>query len=41
MQNYNLYGIKSLRRKIEVMDNYDEILDCIFGFAQMINEEGP
>lgn len=33
--------MKSLRRKIEDMDNYDEILDGIFGFAQMINEEGP
>lgn len=23
------------------MDNYDEILDCIFGFGQIINERGP
>ena len=23
------------------MDNFDEILDCIFGFGQMINERGP
>lgn len=23
------------------MDNYDEILDCIFGFGQIINESGP
>lgn len=23
------------------MDNYDEILDCIFGIGQIINEKGP
>ncbi len=23
------------------MDNYDEILDCIFGLGQIINEQGP
>lgn len=23
------------------MDNYDELLDCIFGFGQIINEKGP
>lgn len=23
------------------MDNYDEILDCIFGFGKIINERGP
>ena len=23
------------------MDKYDEILDCIFGIGQIINEKGP
>ena len=23
------------------MNNYDEILDCIFGLGQIINEQGP
>ncbi len=27
--------------KEKIMNNYDEILDCIFGLGQIINEQGP